>query len=178
MSMKCKHTYQTRSISIRISLLFFLPFFLFTFLSFSYFVFFAGLPSLIANSGFPQGLQMSYNAGLQAVTVPMSNPAITIPANCFHLKGSFNILGFGGFGEVLVGKNQFMFNITLNPLKLGTLQLSRSKTDVINGPNFYVNAVTSPSSFSANMEGYVNLFLFQAYAKIAVTGMRRVPECA
>jgi len=123
-----------------------------------------GLPSIVANSGFPQGLTISYAAA--PATVPVAN--IEIPSG-FRLAGGFNFMGFGGFGEVVVSPTQFMFNITMNPLKLGTLQISRTKEDPSIGPNMYLSSTVSPAAFTASMDGYVNLFLFQGYCKMEIT---------
>jgi hypothetical protein len=117
-----------------------------------------GLPSFLANSGFPQGLTMSYS--LADTVVPVAN--IPIPMG-FRLAGGINFMGFGGFGDILVSPKLVRFNVTMNPLKMGTLQLSLRKDAPTQGPNLFVEASFVPPAFKASFEG-VSLFFSLSFS--------------
>jgi hypothetical protein len=96
---------------------------------------------------------MSYS--MADTVVPVAN--IPIPMG-FRLAGGINFMGFGGFGDILVSPQLVRFNVTMNPLKMGTLQLSLRKDAPTQGPNLFVEASFVPPAFKASMEGVFMLF--------------------
>jgi len=121
-----------------------------------------GIPPLIAESGFPRGLMMSF--GFKETRTPAGD--MVYPG--FYMKGSLQILGFGGDAEVQLSPERNKISVALTPFKVGCIQFSRNKGDTANGPYFLVDMVTAPFSFRGEMEAYLKLAIFEFYAKIAV----------
>eukprot|EP00455_Lapot_gusevi_P040573 TRINITY_DN45_c0_g1_i7.p1 TRINITY_DN45_c0_g1~~TRINITY_DN45_c0_g1_i7.p1 ORF type:complete len:1213 (-),score=621.75 TRINITY_DN45_c0_g1_i7:124-3762(-) len=122
------------------------------------------LPGFLAESGFPEGCQASF--ALKNQQLPNGDEA---PAG-YRYKGKFQFLGFWAKVDILLWVTQFRFKVEFSSFKIGsTIQVSRSKEDMSNGPLAHVEGSVDPFHLKVHIEGYIKLFLFEAYVQIIVS---------
>ena len=115
------------------------------------------LPRVLAQSGFPKGLESSFSL---VQTVPV--PGVVIPAG-YKLNGTINILGYTLsvlFYIDLPAKAMGM-SIEMSPLNLagGLIRMYRSATDTTHGPILKASFVLSPLKISVSASGYLSVFM-------------------
>jgi hypothetical protein len=70
--------------------------------------------------------------------------------------------------EVLISPTNFLFYVEFSPFEIGAIKFLRSPTNHTHGPLARVEGSLIPFSFSCNIEGFIDVFLFKSYVKILV----------
>jgi len=121
------------------------------------------LPKLIAESGFPRGLLLSY-----AMQDGHTAAGDFIPMG-YHFKGGANFMGIGvDVMEVIVSPIRMLYHIEFLPFTVGPIKFCRSKTDCRKGPIGHLEAKMKPFGFNCKIAAYIDLFLFKVVADIEV----------
>ena len=127
------------------------------------------LPPVLAQSGFPNGLESSF-ALVQTVPVP----GVVIPAG-YKLNGTINILGFtlSALFYIDLPVGAMGMSIAMTPLNLagGLIRMYRSATETTHGPTLNASFVLSPLKISVFASGYLDLLygLIKVESQLEIT---------
>ena len=122
------------------------------------------LPQCLANSGLPNGLEVSF--ALEARELVPSG--IVIPQG-FVLNGTIDILGWRLKAYINIGLPRgIKVDIRMDPLNIGggVLKMYKSRTETTVGPLLVADVTASPPKVNVTAAGYVSLFFGLVEAEI------------
>ena len=128
------------------------------------------LPQCVAESGFPNGLLLSYSLDARE----LSPSGIVIPQGIVF-NGTMNILGFRLSAYIRIGlPDGIEIDMRMSPLNLagGLLRLSRSSSDSSSGPLLYLKIEAFPvPKVNVTIQGYLSLFegMFHREVMVQIT---------
>ncbi|XP_065070683.1 uncharacterized protein LOC135695499 [Rhopilema esculentum] len=123
------------------------------------------VPRVVAESGFPEGLTVSYS--MEGETIEALDLNIQ---KGLYLKGTLNFLGFKVCAEILISPpEKLLIDVALSPISWagGLITLQRNETDGVNGPKAFI--YLKPDSVTVQIEGYISLLGISKYVYIDVS---------
>ena len=131
---------------------------------FAAFCFSISLPCPLAESGFPDGLKVSFS--LFGKELPHAK--ISIPPG-FRFKGTMNILGLTAYADINIQPTKIYINASLPPLHIGNMfRMYASRKDTSRGPYLLADVSTKkPPHIEAN--GFVEVLGISVETKLLIT---------
>ncbi|XP_065060118.1 uncharacterized protein LOC135687479 [Rhopilema esculentum] len=134
----------------------------------------SGIPSVVAETGFPTGAMFSFNGGKSAVDLRFLNgPYIYIG---WRVKGTLNLFGWNVRVDIRIGDMEVYIDGECDPIMLGGIvEITRNNTHKNLGPKLFFQYRPSKASiirlpfFKMFFEGYGKFFGIESYTFINIT---------
>jgi len=126
------------------------------------------LPPFLGDTGFQGEAAISFTVSPNGA-VSLTN--VEIPFG-FRAKGLLNLFGYKAEVDINIGKTGFKIFAKLDPIYVGAglIQLSKSKTDISNGPVFDVELMfNNIANAHIDIHAYVKFLLFSADVQISIS---------